>query len=243
MNYLEMLSQLGIGSAHPGGYTATLAMLDTISLQSGCSILEVGCGTGRTACLLAKKGFRVTAIDIHPTMIEKARRRSEAEQLDINFEVGDVVSLPYHDNQFDVVLAESVTNFVQAELALAEYYRVLKPGGSYYGCEVIRVAALPDDRRKELMSFLGFAQLYSEQEWKQAMQAQSFTSVQLLDTKALNHQNVQDQIDHPDEHQIIDEGIYLNTAIWQTSSQYAGLLERNKDSLASALLTGMKPDG
>ena len=104
MNYLNMLTQLGIGSAHPGGYSSTLKLLDSISLKSGCSILEVGCGTGRTACLLAQKGYQVTAIDVRPEMIEKARHRSKVQQLNITFEIGDICAIPFADNHFDMVL-------------------------------------------------------------------------------------------------------------------------------------------
>lgn len=241
MHYLEMLTRLGIGSAHPGGYRSTLDLLASIPLPPGTSILEVGCGTGRTACLLAKMGYKVTAVDLHPTMIEKARTRSQSEQLAINFKVGDIRNIPCEAGQFDVILSESATNFVHADLALAEYYRVLKPGGVFLGREVIRTGFLTSMQMEEIQSFLGFAQLFSEKEWMHALETQSFTSVQLTDIKRLVDPNDNEQPPLPDEHQIVDEGVYNNEAIWQTSYRYTEILNCHKETLASALITGMKP--
>lgn len=63
MNYHEMIAAMGEGAAHPGGYKGTLAFLDGVDIPPGLRVLEVGCGTGRTACLLAQKGAKVTAMD------------------------------------------------------------------------------------------------------------------------------------------------------------------------------------
>ena len=71
MNYIHMLSRLGMGSAHPGGFEATLRMLKNYPIQPGSRILEVGCGTGRTACHLSEMGYQVTAIDLNENMIKK----------------------------------------------------------------------------------------------------------------------------------------------------------------------------
>ncbi|GAE08518.1 ubiquinone/menaquinone biosynthesis methyltransferase UbiE [Paenibacillus sp. JCM 10914] len=75
MNYINMLSKLGMGSAHPGGFEATLRMLKNYPIQSNSRILEVGCGTGRTSCHLAGLGYEVTAVDLNENMIKKARKR------------------------------------------------------------------------------------------------------------------------------------------------------------------------
>ena len=42
MNYIDMISKLGIGNAHPGGFAATLAQLERYPLRSGDHVLEVG---------------------------------------------------------------------------------------------------------------------------------------------------------------------------------------------------------
>lgn len=240
MNYLNMLTQLGISSAHPGGYSSTLKLLDSISLKPGCSILEVGCGTGRTACLLAQKGYQVTAIDLHPEMIEKALHRNKFLQQNITFEVGDICAIPFADNQFDMVLAESVTNFANAELAISEYYRVLKPGGTLYDREVIYLNLMTQNNVDDLLAFLGFTQLLSAEDWLAILKSQKFTNIQLSDVKLMDERATNDEHNYPDEYQIVSEGAYSNALLWQTSLQYTELFNRNQGLLGSAVLTGVK---
>ncbi len=241
MNYLNMLTQLGIGSAHPGGYTSTLKLIDSISLKPGCSILEVGCGTGRTACLLAQKGYQVTAIDLHPEMIEKALHRNKFLQQNITFEVGDICAIPSASNQFDMVLAESVTNFADAQQAISEYYRVLKPGGTLYDREVIYLNPMAQDNVDDLQKFLGFAQLFSAEEWIAVLESQRFTDIRLTDVKLMDERAAIEEHNYPDQYQLVSEGAYSNVLLWQTSLQYTQLFDRNQGFLGSAVLTGEKP--
>ncbi|WP_181150846.1 class I SAM-dependent methyltransferase [Paenibacillus sp. PCH8] len=132
MDYHDLLARLGEGSAHPGGFSATMRLLDTLSLPTGSHVLEIGCGTGRTACYLARSGHRVTAIDLHRHMLDKAVRRARRERVDVQFIQADVAALPLPDNHVDVVFVESVTIFTPWRVALAEYQRVLKPGGFWW---------------------------------------------------------------------------------------------------------------
>ena len=95
-------------------------------------VLEVGCGTGQHASLIAETGSSYTGIDISPAMIELARRQiSQAE-----FVVGDVSHLPFTDASFNAVWAVAVLHHVPSrekrEQALREMARVLQPGGRLY---------------------------------------------------------------------------------------------------------------
>jgi len=236
-----MLTQLGISSAHPGGYSSTLKLLDSISLKPGCSILEVGCGTGRTACLLAQKGYQVTAIDLSSEMIDKALHRNKMQQLNITFQVGDIKAIPFADNQFDVVLIESVTNFVNAKLAVSEYYRVLKPRGTLYDREMICLKPLTPDNLDDLLSFLGITQLFSAEEWLAVLRSQQFTNIRLSDVKLMDERADNDEHNFPDEYHLVSEGAYSNALLWQTSLQYSEIINRNKGSLGSAVMVGEKP--
>jgi SAM-dependent methyltransferase len=65
--------------------------------------LDLGCGTGTTAFELAKKGMNVTGIDISNTAIEMAGELSQIQNLQINFQVGDLVSLDFLDNKFELI--------------------------------------------------------------------------------------------------------------------------------------------
>ena len=67
--------------------------------------LDLATGTGAVACRAARAGAKVTAIDIAPPMVEKARRKAEDEGLDIRFDLGDIEYLPYEDACFDVLVS------------------------------------------------------------------------------------------------------------------------------------------
>src|SRR5690348_4805940 len=117
-----MLSQFGASSAHPGGFSATIEQLRRFDISKESNILEVGCGTGRTSCFLSQNGYHLTATDIDTDMLKKAKKRANAQGLLLHFVEADVCSLPFESNQFDVLLAESVTNFADIHTALSEYY-------------------------------------------------------------------------------------------------------------------------
>jgi len=67
------------------------------------SWLDVATGTGEIAVRAAAAGARVTAIDVAPPLLEKARRAAEEAGLEIKFDLGDVEYLPYENACFDVV--------------------------------------------------------------------------------------------------------------------------------------------
>ena len=97
---------------------------------AGKELLDVGCGDGAMAIELARQGATVTALDADPSMIAAARHRAKNEAVRIRLVEGSAESLPFDDATFDVVVAVTVLCFVQnAERAVTEIARVLKPGG------------------------------------------------------------------------------------------------------------------
>lgn len=68
-------------------------VIEALGLNRGARVLDVGCGPGRHALALARRGFRVHGVDLSPTFIDLARRAAEAEGLDATFEVADVRDL------------------------------------------------------------------------------------------------------------------------------------------------------
>jgi SAM-dependent methyltransferase len=74
-------------------YGAWVAYLERILSRFECNpstILDVCCGTGNVSLLLAKKGYRVSGVDISPSMIEIAREKSEKRCIQADFQVADV---------------------------------------------------------------------------------------------------------------------------------------------------------
>jgi len=66
-------------------------------------ILDVGCGTGRHAIELAKRGYDITGIDLSEKQIEKAREKAREQNLEIGFQQQDARDLPF-DGEFDVAI-------------------------------------------------------------------------------------------------------------------------------------------
>ena len=93
-------------------------------------VLEVGTGPGFFAILLAEAGYRVTAIDLTPSMLAEARRNAGPLAGRIAFMEMNAQELAFDDDCFDVILSRNVTwNLPNPDRAYAEWARVLKPGG------------------------------------------------------------------------------------------------------------------
>lgn len=158
MNYFELLAWLGIGSSHPGGFPATQQNLNAMQIKPEQYVLDAGCGSGLTACHLAKtKGCKILGIDISPEMVKKAGLRAQKEGVShlVEFRVADVYQLPFEDNHFDFVMAESITVFLDKVKVYQEFYRVLKPAGRVADLEMVLLAELPANIRLQMESCFG----------------------------------------------------------------------------------------
>ncbi len=98
-------------------------------------VLDLGCGNGRHVVMFARQGFQVSGIDISERAIEWAAGWCRREGLSCDLRVGDIAQLPYADASFDVVVTHGVLDHVrieQAQQAVSEVHRALKPGGLFY---------------------------------------------------------------------------------------------------------------
>src|SRR6266849_3867934 len=132
------MAVLGKRVIHPGRRRSTEELFDLAHLQVGQKALDVGCGVGTTAIQMARRfGAVVTAIDISPIMLERARRNVQRVGLgrEIEVEQGDILALRFGDSTFDRVIAEAVTMFVDRQRAARELVRVCKPGGRVLATE------------------------------------------------------------------------------------------------------------
>jgi ubiquinone/menaquinone biosynthesis C-methylase UbiE len=106
-----------------------------LGIEPAMTVLEVGPGNGTYTVATARRvgvGGKVATVDIEPRMIERVRRRAEAEGVtNIEARVANVYDLPFDDGAFDAVYMIAVIGEIpDPERAMQEFYRVLKPTGS-----------------------------------------------------------------------------------------------------------------
>ena len=107
-----------------------LEFLSRVPIEPGMRVLDVACGAGQTAIPMSRAGAKVTGIDIATNLIEQARVRARAENLDARFEEGDAEMLPYPDSSFDLVVSLIGAMFApRPDLVADELKRVCRPGG------------------------------------------------------------------------------------------------------------------
>jgi SAM-dependent methyltransferase len=114
---------------------ARAAYLDLLGIAPGERVLEVGCGSGVVLRDMARKvapsGVAV-GLDLSLALLEVARRLAERERLGslVDLCEGDARWLPFGDGEFDAVLAvTTLVHLPDAERAVAELVRVVRPGG------------------------------------------------------------------------------------------------------------------
>lgn len=135
------------------------AFVDWLNPQSGMRFLDVAGGTGDIACRIservaAKKGTaEITVCDLNPDMLAGGVARGGAK-LPVAWVCGDAEKLPFANGSQDAyTIAFGIRNVTHVEGALAEAYRVLRPGGRFLCLEFSRVTAPGLDRLYDLYSF------------------------------------------------------------------------------------------
>ncbi|WP_308647241.1 MerR family transcriptional regulator [Paenibacillus oleatilyticus] len=104
--------------------------------QSGCTVLEVGCGDGALWTRNVDRipeAWKVTLSDFSHGMLEEARSSLGECKKQFKFVVADVQDIPFHDEQFDIVIANNMLyHLPDMPQAFSEIHRVLKPGGRLF---------------------------------------------------------------------------------------------------------------
>jgi SAM-dependent methyltransferase len=105
-------------------------LIESLDLRSTERMLDVATGSGNAALAAARRGADVVGIDYVPALLDRARRRTEAEGLEVRYVEGDAEALPFADGAFDVVTSVFGSMFApHQERAATELARVARPGG------------------------------------------------------------------------------------------------------------------
>ena len=111
------------------------SVIDSLALEPGMRILELGAGPGRLACQIkqAHPGVDVEAVDIDPKMVARAKKEAASRGVDVAFRAGDMTALA-DDGRYDRVYSTMTFHHLQPaakDAALAAAHGVLDKGGSF----------------------------------------------------------------------------------------------------------------
>jgi SAM-dependent methyltransferase len=183
---------------HLGGRRATERLLAMRPLPPDAAVLEIGCGTGDTACYLARRfRARVLGLDLLMPNVLRARRRVASQNLveQVNLLRADAQQLPCPPDAFDLVLAESVLVFGDGKQMAREAHRVLKPGG-VLAINELTLRAPPPERLSSMLNDLFGIPARQEGEWRDLLAQAGFPSLisgvypLKLEEQVLNHLRV-----------------------------------------------------
>lgn len=106
------------------------------------TVLDVACGPGLLTCAFARVTRHAVGVDITPAMLDQARKTQAEQGLNnVSWQAGDVLSLPYPDQHFSIVVSRFVFHHLLEPLAtLKEMQRVCRPGGRVVVADMSPVA-------------------------------------------------------------------------------------------------------
>lgn len=106
-------------------------LCEAADLDAGSKVLDVACGNGNAALAAARRFCQVVGLDYVPSLLARARERSLADGLAIEFLEGDAELLPFPSASFDAALSTYGVMFApDQERAARELVRVVRPGGT-----------------------------------------------------------------------------------------------------------------
>lgn len=144
-------ADLGLGCGLPTEFA---------QMQEGHTVVDLGSGAGND-CFIARAVVgdqgRVIGLDMTEAMVEKARQNAAKMGFDnVEFHLGDIENMPLETNLADVVVSNCVFNLVpDKQAALAETYRILKPGGHFSISDIVLQGEIPQALQEAAEMYAG----------------------------------------------------------------------------------------
>jgi demethylmenaquinone methyltransferase / 2-methoxy-6-polyprenyl-1,4-benzoquinol methylase len=155
----DLMNDLMSGGLHRAWKAAMIAILNPPRGEAAFRLLDLAGGTGDIAFRAAQAagtGFQAIVCDINAEMLEVGRERAAESHLDdrVSFVEGNAEQLSFAGKSFDAcTIAFGIRNVPRIDMALAEVYRVLKPGGRFLCLEFSSVDTPGLDQLYEFYSF------------------------------------------------------------------------------------------
>lgn len=160
-----------------------------LHLSEASSVLEVGCGSGGYALHLAgKTGCRLVGLDINAPGVRNANQLAQAKGLaaQVSFEECDAAKrLPFESSTFDAVFSNDVLCHIpERPRALAEIFRVLKPGARMLFSDALVIGGLISHQEIATRSSIGVYVYSPPGENERLLEQAGFRDIQVTDTTA-----------------------------------------------------------
>jgi len=148
--YLDA-ANLGLGCGFPVAHA---------QVQAGETVLDLGCAAGIDSFLARAAvgaGGQVIGLDITPELVARATYLAEMQGFNnVRFHCADVENLPLPAASVDVIISNGVFSLLpHRRRVFQEMHRVLRPGGRFCVCDLVRQADLPADLLEEVLPFTG----------------------------------------------------------------------------------------
>ncbi|MBO0992185.1 class I SAM-dependent methyltransferase [Bacillus sp. SD088] len=202
-NYHDALAKGKVHGAHPGGFYLTKRLLENIKLTKEMKVLDIGCGMGQTTLYIAETiGCQVVAVDKHPEMIHHLRQHAGVQALPIDIIEADIEELPFADEQFDLIVSESVIAFTKIEKSLDELRRALKQAGTFICNEMCVQEQMKVEELEQFKNLYQIQEILTKEEWLSKLKNAGFQNFTIIKDRKMT----EELSEYADEEKMLDNG-------------------------------------